>query len=129
MKYKDFFKIRQRPVVANNDSLVLDFHFSVLAPSDAHILLAPSAEVAKGDPVYEVVIGAGNNAFSDIRRGIKAQVKASSHTIGILSWMDIKSFWIHINKGEVAFCIKNVICICVLFVKMASLKLEKKEAT
>lgn len=94
--YKDFFEITEG--VAENDTL-LDFHFSVLAASDAHILLAPSSKLQRGDPVYEIVVGAGGNTFSDIRRSEKAQVKASARTPGILSALDTKSFWLHISKG------------------------------
>lgn len=83
-----------------NDTLLLDFHFSVLAPSDAHILLAPSDKVEKGDPVYEIVIGAGGNTFCDIRRRQKADVKASVRINGLLSPLDPQSFWLHITKGK-----------------------------
>lgn len=94
--YKDFFEISD---AARPNGTVLDFHFSVLAASNAHILLTPSTNVEKGDPAYEIVIGAGNNIFSDIRRSQKGQVKATLKTPGILSALDPKTFWIHITTG------------------------------
>lgn len=94
--YKDFFEISDE---ARPNGTILDFHFSVLAVSDAHIMFAPSPNVDQGDPVYEIVIGAGNNMFSDIRRSKKAQVRATKRTPGILSAVDPVSFWIHISTG------------------------------
>lgn len=71
----------------------------MIASSDAHILLAPSAKVEKGDPVYEIVIGAGGNTFCDIRRNQKSGVKATVRVKGLLSGLDVHSFWIHISRG------------------------------
>lgn len=79
---------------------MLDFHFAVMAPSDAHILIAPSNKIAKQDPVYEIVLGAGANSFSDIRRLQKTGVKRTSRTKNILSSMEARSFWLHISKGK-----------------------------
>ena len=70
-----------------------------MSPSDAHILLAPSSNIQKGDPVYEIVIGAGGNTFCDIRRMQKSGVKATVRIKGLLSALDLQSFWIHISKG------------------------------
>lgn len=95
--YKDFFVISDE---ARPNGTVFDFHFSVLAASNAHILLAPSTSVVKGDPAYEIVIGAGNNVFSDIRRSQKGQVKATNRTPGILNALDPVGFWIHISTGN-----------------------------
>lgn len=98
--YKDFFRISDQTRY-ENESLLLDFHFSVLGASDAHILLAPSEKLEKDDPAYEVVIGAGGNTFSDIRRAQKSFVKASTTSKGLLSALDVKSFWLHVAKGIV----------------------------
>ena len=70
-----------------------------MSPSDAHILLAPSSSIQKGDPVYEIVIGAGGNTFCDIRRMQKSGVKATVRIKGLLSALDLLSFWIHISIG------------------------------
>lgn len=96
--YTDFYTLSALP--SENDTLVVDFHFAVLAPSDAHILLAPSPSVKKGDPAYEIVIGAGGDTFCDIRRSQKANVKASVRIRDLLSALDPNSFWIHISKGS-----------------------------
>lgn len=95
--YKTFYEFAEIPGESN---LTLDFHFSVLSRSDAHILLSPSSNVEKTDSVYEIVIGAGGNTFSDIRRRQKSSVQASYRFKGLLSGLDLSSFWIHIDKGE-----------------------------
>lgn len=97
-QYKDFYSLNETP--EQNETLSLDFHFAVMAPSDAHILLAPSESVKKEDPAYEIVIGAGGNTFSDIRRKQKSDVKASQRVKGLLSALDPTFFWLHITKGE-----------------------------
>ncbi|XP_030757127.1 neuronal acetylcholine receptor subunit beta-3-like [Sitophilus oryzae] len=95
--YKEFYPIsvKNNP---ENGSLIFDFHFAVLATSDAHILLAPSDNITKQDPVYELVIGAGGNTFSDIRRMQKSDVKASVRIKNLLSALDPHFFWIHMTK-------------------------------
>ncbi|XP_060526109.1 acetylcholine receptor subunit alpha-like [Cylas formicarius] len=92
--YKDFYNLP----VNHNTSYILDFHFGVMASSDAHILLASSADIEKDAPVYEIVIGAGGNTFCDIRRMQKSEVKASVRIKGLLSGLDPHFFWLHISK-------------------------------
>lgn len=72
----------------------------MLAVSEAHILLATSADVKANDPAYEIVIGAGGNTFSDIRRKQKASVRVSYRKKGLLSAVDITGFWIHIYRSK-----------------------------
>ncbi|CAH2010770.1 unnamed protein product [Acanthoscelides obtectus] len=98
--YKTFYDLADN-LVEGNETLALDFHFAVLAPSDAHILLSPSDPVSKEDSVYEIVIGAGGNTFCDIRRKQKSDVKASVRVKDLLSALDPKFFWIHITKDGV----------------------------
>nr|CAI5841344.1 unnamed protein product [Callosobruchus analis] len=98
--YKTFYDLADN-LVEGNGTLQLDFHFAVLAPSDAHILLSPSDPVSKEDSVYEIVIGAGGNTFCDIRRKQKSDVKASVRIKDLLSALDPRFFWIHITKEGV----------------------------
>ncbi|VEN45521.1 unnamed protein product [Callosobruchus maculatus] len=98
--YKTFYDLADN-LVEGNETLQLDFHFAVLAPSDAHILLSPSDPVSKDDSVYEIVIGAGGNTFCDIRRKQKSDVKASVRIKDLLSALDPRFFWIHITKEGV----------------------------
>ncbi|CAG9863963.1 unnamed protein product [Phyllotreta striolata] len=104
--YRDFFSIED--LTTKNSTLLLDFHFSVIASSDAHVLLAPSETVTKTDPVYEIVFGAGGNSFCDIRRRQKSIVKATIKIKGLLSGLDPRSFWIHVTKdGEISIGKEN----------------------
>ncbi|XP_066257440.1 acetylcholine receptor subunit beta-type lev-1-like [Euwallacea similis] len=95
--YKEFYPIHTQ----ENGTFFLDFHFAVLATSDAHILLAESDNVSKNDSAYEVVIGAGGNTFCDIRRMQKSEVKQSVRIKGLLSALDPHFFWLHITKSGV----------------------------
>lgn len=93
--YKTFYELSEE---ARSNGSLLDFHFAVLAPSDAHIVFTTSTELAKSDSLYEIVLGAGGNMFSDIRRAQKSEVKASVPIKNILSSLDPRSFWIHVSK-------------------------------
>lgn len=64
------------------------------ARSDAHILLSPNPSPEEADPVYEIVLGAGKNSFSDIRRKRRAATKSSAYTKDILSGTEMKGFWV-----------------------------------
>ncbi|KAJ8925432.1 hypothetical protein NQ315_009265 [Exocentrus adspersus] len=92
--YSDFYSLSELVEdTEDNNTLVVDFHFAVLAPSDAHILLAPSTSVDKGDPAYEIVIGAGGDTFCDIRRSQKANMEMSplegkEKNCLFISWVD-----------------------------------------
>ncbi|XP_019767087.2 neuronal acetylcholine receptor subunit alpha-4 [Dendroctonus ponderosae] len=92
--YKDFYPLS----VHENASLTVDFHFAVLAASDAHILLAETVNISKKDPAYEIVIGAGGNTFCDIRRMQKSDVRHSVRTKALLSALDPHYFWLHITQ-------------------------------
>lgn len=72
--------------------------FMVRARSDAHVLLSPSPSPEDSEPVYEIVLGAGRNSFSDIRRRRRAATRASAMTKDILSPTDLRGFWIRINN-------------------------------
>ena len=87
-------------VQKSNENLIVDFHFGVLAPSDAHILLSPTKTSYQENPVYEIVIGAGRNSFSEIRRLQKSETRTSQKTNQLLSGLDVRTFSVHIyNDG------------------------------
>ncbi|KAI4467351.1 hypothetical protein MML48_2g00011602 [Holotrichia oblita] len=75
---------------------LFELRFSVLAKSDAHILISETKNISKSTPVYEIVLGAGLNTFSDIRRGLKSLDKVRKSTVNILSSTVYRSFWIRI---------------------------------
>lgn len=105
MSYKIFYQI---PDDTKTENFTLDFHFSVLARSDAHILLSPSDDIQKDDPVYEIVLGAGGNTFADIRRQQKSSVQDTLRIKGLVSALDIHSFYIHIWRGEFFFVFRLI---------------------
>lgn len=95
--YRVFYEITE---LSFDTNLTIDLHFSVLALSDAHVLLSTSPFVQKTDPVYEIVLGAGGNTFCDIRRMQKSSVQSSKRIKDLLSGLDPTSFWIHFDIGK-----------------------------
>ncbi|XP_048509825.1 uncharacterized protein LOC105690339 isoform X2 [Athalia rosae] len=72
--------------------------FSVRAPRDAHILLAPSHQ-ADG-PVYEIVLGAHDNTVNYIRGRCPCQEEPSAtiRTVNLLNQQEFRNFWIRIKS-------------------------------
>ena len=114
--YTTFFEVPEENEL--NDTL-LDFHFSVLARRDAHILFAPSDNLTSYDPVYEIVLGAGGNTFCAIRKLQKTNVKASRYINDILSAVDVRSFWVHIFKGNLYCCIS-----CIKYLSFSNINIK-----
>lgn len=86
------FKIYFRDNQLNNN-------ISIFYYQNLHVIFI-SENVSKTDPAYEIVIGAGGNTFSDIRRMQKSDVRHSVRLKGLLSALDPRFFWLHITKGN-----------------------------
>ncbi|XP_026289559.2 uncharacterized protein LOC113214417 [Frankliniella occidentalis] len=77
------------------ERLVLRFH--VMAESDAHILL--SAQRRSDREAYEVVLGAGNNTYTDFRR-LPASLpprRAFNYSAGVVSGAELRAFWLLVD--------------------------------
>ncbi|XP_066598550.1 uncharacterized protein [Prorops nasuta] len=72
--------------------------FSVRAPRDAHILLAPTHDA--DEPVYEIVLGAHNNTVNHIRGRCPCQEEPSAtvRTVNLLNANEFRHFWLRIKK-------------------------------
>lgn len=92
--YRQFFHVSQSSVHQVSEGAVLNMRFWVKARSNAHVLLSTSPSPEETDPVYELVLGAGKNTFSDIRRRHRAATKSSAYTSDILSGTELKGFWV-----------------------------------
>ncbi|KAJ4447965.1 hypothetical protein ANN_09975 [Periplaneta americana] len=80
----------------------ITIRFLVRARSDAHLLLSSAPSPVEGQAVYEVVLGAGRNTFSDIRRLRRSSTKATARTVDILSPVELRGFWVHVSyKGDI----------------------------
>lgn len=56
----------------------------------------------EGSPAYEIVLGAGNNTYSVIRRNQQGENEASTESHeALLSSDEWSEFWIKIKKGKV----------------------------
>lgn len=96
--YRLFFNLPTSSLLKDGS---VQFNFSLSAPSDGHVLLAEKPNTYPG---YEVVIGAGMNEFSEIRKYVssKLEVKTSRMTKNIVSADQIRNFSITINQSEIA---------------------------
>lgn len=74
----------------------IQFNFSLTGPSNGHILFS---ENPSQYPSYEIVIGAGGNEYSEVRKytGNKFEAKSSLMTKKILSSTEIKNFTVSSN--------------------------------
>ncbi|CAD7012792.1 unnamed protein product [Ceratitis capitata] len=86
--YTHFFHIHRLDNNKVNANERLHLKFYVLAPMDAHILLATNDRPSIRDRVYEVVIGAGKNSFSTIRIRMGSNRMSTSTEPGILAMYD-----------------------------------------
>ncbi|XP_054263758.1 acetylcholine receptor subunit beta-type lev-1-like [Macrosteles quadrilineatus] len=96
--YRQFFHLPGDSLHQSNGDMIY-MRFQVKARSDAHILLSPNPSPEEADPVYEIVLGAGKNSFSDIRRKRRASTKSSAYTKDILSGTEMKGFWVRITSS------------------------------
>ncbi|XP_046612628.1 uncharacterized protein LOC124301518 [Neodiprion virginianus] len=92
--YSQFFPLE------SNMAAEKTLRFSVRAPRDAHILLAPSHQ-ADG-PVYEIVLGAHDNTVNYIRGRCPCQEEpsASIRTVNLLNRQQFRNFWIRIKSDS-----------------------------
>ncbi|XP_046382402.1 neuronal acetylcholine receptor subunit alpha-4-like isoform X2 [Ischnura elegans] len=97
--YGHFFGVYDEDDLIDEDygeELLLKFR--VKTPSDAHIKFSEKPFPKKDEPAYEVVIGAGGNTFSFIRRGETDSSKIRLETEGFLSANETRGFWIRISE-------------------------------
>ena len=90
--YAQFFPL---PSSSYSQDGSIFFTFSVQAVSDAHLLLSPKISPKDTDAVYEIVLGAGKNTFSDIRRQRRSKTTNRIKETGILSGQQMRQFWVH----------------------------------
>ncbi|XP_048004263.1 acetylcholine receptor subunit alpha [Leguminivora glycinivorella] len=105
-KYETFYKIdaEDREHVKSDASVALEMHIAILAANNGHILLSTKANPTVKDPVYEIVVGGGGNKFTELRRNLRRNGKISKPTVGILSAIEFRPFFIRITTdGAVQF--------------------------
>ncbi|XP_028178846.1 neuronal acetylcholine receptor subunit alpha-5 [Ostrinia furnacalis] len=87
----------------NSDGVTFEMHIAIQAGSNGHILLSSVAYPDHNDPVYEIVVGGGGNKFTELRRNLKRNAKASSVTVGILSAVELRGFYIRLKDNLIEF--------------------------
>ncbi|XP_026470701.1 acetylcholine receptor subunit beta-type lev-1-like [Ctenocephalides felis] len=73
-------------------------HIGVLAKADAHILFTEHPNANAVNPVYEIVLGAGGNSYSEIRRALRKNGIKSVRTTNLLSAIRYTVFWVKISS-------------------------------
>lgn len=91
--YRKFYNLPQSSF--QNGKIV--FNFSLTAMSNGHVLFSESTNVFYA---YEVVLGAGGNEFSEIRKYNRHKMEPKTHlmTKNILSQMQPKNFSVSMNQ-------------------------------
>lgn len=98
--YDTFYRVdyQDRKDLRSDPSIVFEMHLAILAASNGHILLSSVSRPDASDPVYEIVVGGGANKFTELRGNLKRNARASAKTVGILSPVDFRAFYIKITE-------------------------------
>ncbi|XP_065203130.1 uncharacterized protein LOC135833321 [Planococcus citri] len=94
--YHTFFPIGEP------DEETIKLRFKVRAHRDAHILLSPCMYPEEGSPVYEIVLGAGNNTYSVLRKCQQGDEQAMTESEeSLVSPDEWREYWIKIKKNKI----------------------------
>ncbi|XP_055532815.1 uncharacterized protein LOC129722956 [Wyeomyia smithii] len=98
--YHTFFKLKDLENHNLDNETIVNLRLFVVTNKDAHILLSDvdSASPEATNQVYEIVIGAGANTFSEIRKQRKKNPLKTKTTKGVLSPIDPLPLRIRITK-------------------------------
>ncbi|KAI5644633.1 farnesoic acid 0-methyl transferase domain-containing protein [Phthorimaea operculella] len=102
--YDKFYEVFEGDGIHNNNESVFEMHLAILASSNGHILLSNTPAPEANEEVYEIVVGGGGNKFTELRRNLRRNAKASAKTMGILSAIEFRAFYIKISdSGYIEF--------------------------
>ncbi|KXJ73306.1 hypothetical protein RP20_CCG016064 [Aedes albopictus] len=96
--YHAYFKLADLDNHNPDNETVVNLRLFVVAAKDAHVLLSDSDSNSPESQVYEIVIGAGANTFSEIRKQRKKNPLKTKSTKGVLSAIDPLPLRIRITK-------------------------------
>ncbi|XP_041971419.1 neuronal acetylcholine receptor subunit alpha-5 [Aricia agestis] len=99
--YETFYHVDTLAKKSKSPEVLLEMHIAILAASNGHILLSTNSKVDASEPVYEIVVGGGANKFTELRRNVRKNAKTSAKTLGILSPIDFRPFYIRITEDGV----------------------------
>lgn len=92
-RYSQFYHLHSSP------DGTMELRFRVMAKSDAHIVLTTSPLVL--NPLYEIVIGASGNNYTDLRRTMTGRSVSAVKTPSLLSDSEFRGFWVLVRQGEI----------------------------
>ncbi|XP_055626202.1 acetylcholine receptor-like protein cup-4 [Toxorhynchites rutilus septentrionalis] len=96
--YHSFFKLEDLVNHNLDNETIVNLRLFVVAAKDAHILLSDIDSISSNAQVYEIVIGAGANTFSEIRKQRKKNPLKTKTTKNVLSPIDPLPLRIRITK-------------------------------
>uniref|UniRef100_A0A0P6K120 Putative farnesoic acid 0-methyl transferase n=1 Tax=Aedes aegypti TaxID=7159 RepID=A0A0P6K120_AEDAE len=96
--YHAFFKLADLDNHSPDNETIVNLRLFVVTAKDAHVLLSDSDSNIADAQVYEIVIGAGANTFSEIRKQRKKNPLKTKSTKGVLSAIDPLPLRIRITK-------------------------------
>ncbi|XP_062556535.1 neuronal acetylcholine receptor subunit alpha-9 [Armigeres subalbatus] len=96
--YHAYFKLEDLDNHNLDNETVVNLRLFVVAAKDAHVLLSDSDSNGPDSQVYEIVIGAGANTFSEIRKQRKKNPLKTKSTKGVLSPIDPLPLRIRITR-------------------------------
>lgn len=86
---------------ADIEDFAFNLRIILLATKDAHILLSPVKNVNSSDDVYEIVLGAGENTFCEIRKNKQKNPIKTKLVKDVLSPIDPLPLVIKVNSSQV----------------------------
>ncbi|CAH2986935.1 unnamed protein product [Chilo suppressalis] len=100
--YSQFYEVDSEDTKHSTSTTdyLLEMHIAIQAVNNGHILLSSKPYPTINDSVYEIVVGGGSNRFTELRRNLKRNAKASKATSGILSAIELRGFVIRVSRGS-----------------------------
>ncbi|XP_065081381.1 uncharacterized protein NtR [Ochlerotatus camptorhynchus] len=96
--YHTYFKLEELDNHNLDNETLVNLRLFVVAAKDAHILLSDTNSTSPDAQVYEIVIGAGANTFSEIRKQRKKNPLKTKSTKNVLSPIDPLPLRIRITR-------------------------------
>lgn len=106
--YKKFFKIRPDMQHTRNADDLVHLKMYVHAAKDVHILLSGSVNPSLMEPVYEIVLDAGGDTYSEIRSRLRTQPLIHTVRPNVIVENEITPIVIRVTRaGEITVAVGN----------------------
>lgn len=107
-RYKKFFKIRPDMQHTRNADDLVHLKLYVHASKDVHILLSGSVNPPLTEPVYEIVLDAGGDMFSEIRSRLRSQPLIHTRSANVILDNEFTPIVIRVTRaGHISVTLGN----------------------